>query len=629
MRRALRVTRQLRYQIAIPYLLLAAIGAAGGVYLLTHAASQSLHARFNQQLLDAARGGANSLAGAEVQQIAGLRAIVYTEGFLPAFLHAQQTGDAAGLQALIAPLALNNGWDEVVVAAAGRPAPLLDLRQALGDRAPAPVPDLAGPLVPAGWLPAVGQPGALDKVSALAEAHGREVFYTAGPVRQGTQVIGGVLVGTELSQVLRQVTRDSLSQGAHFYSPDGQPRGAVLAGQDPGAALPPPLPAGWAADLLGNPTAPARFRTLSLAGGTYIEALAAVPGRGSAGAPGIYGVVLSPQTLDAGLQDSLWTLVPLIGLGLLLILLLGSALAARIDRPLRQLMAATDEVAHGNLDVQVPVTRDDDVGVLTRRFNDMVIGLRQTLQIKDLFGRFVSPEVSAQLLDGQIRLGGERRTVTILFSDLRDFTQLSEDHAPEQIVELLNDYFQAVVAAAHQHGGTVNKFGGDSTLIIFGAPVAAPNAADRALATALAMRSALETINARRVRDGWGPLRQGIGINTGVVVAGQIGAEARMEYTVIGAAVNLAARIQGLVKSLPDCDIAFSESTRVALADSSRWAWADRGAIQLRGRREPVQIYSLNRPVPLDGAGAAGMEAPAEPDRSAVDGVTALRRGTS
>jgi adenylate cyclase len=223
----------------------------------------------------------------------------------------------------------------------------------------------------------------------------------------------------------------------------------------------------------------------------------------------------------------------------------------------------------------------------------MVVGLRQLLFVKDVFGRFVSPEVSDQVLSGQIKLGGERRTVTILFSDLRDFTSLAEQYPPEAIVDLLNLYFSRVVQAAKRHGGIVNKFGGDSTLIIFGSPVAMPDHADRALATALEMRAALNDLNALWSRDGWRPQRQGIGITTGQVVAGQIGSEDRMEYTVIGDPVNLAARLQGMVKTMKGVDIVFSGSTREALIDPGAWRWKDRGLVSVRGRQEAVQSYNL------------------------------------
>jgi adenylate cyclase len=303
--------------------------------------------------------------------------------------------------------------------------------------------------------------------------------------------------------------------------------------------------------------------------------------------------MLKTRALDANLEQTLWTMLPVFGLGLVLIVVVGLVLASWIDRSLAPLVAASGRVALGDLDVQVPVSRIDELGVLAERFNDMVRGLRQLLIVKDLFGRFVSPEVSEKLLAGQIELGGELREVTVLFCDLRNFTELSARHSPAEIVDLLNDYFGLVVRAAANHGGIVNKFGGDSTLVVFGAPVDIPRHAEMALATALEIETALETMSARLVEAGWGPLRQGIGIATGSVVAGQIGSEDRMEYTVIGDAVNLASRLQALTKTMKDCTTLFSSSTMAALRDSDAWCWADKGSVRIAGKKDPIGIYAL------------------------------------
>jgi adenylate cyclase len=577
-------TRRLRYQIVIPYLLLAMVLAAGATYLLTRAASQSLHDRFNQQLLDAARGGANSLAGAESHQLAGLRLMLFTQG-LP---EAVRERDTTTLHSLIAPLALNNGFDHVLVVA-GDGSTLLDLSQ------PGTAPGAANmaEIPPTDLIQAALHPGAIDKISAVVDSTDGRGFYTAGPVRRGDQVIGAILVGTYLSRLLGQVQRDSLSNGATFYGPQGIPLGHTLAGLPNDAGTAPPLPGGWYATLHNDPSAPVQFRTVSLHGDTFLEATGAVPGHGLNGPPGVYGIMLSTSTLDAGLNSSLWTLVPFFGLGFILIVVIGGILAAQIDRPVAQLVQATWAVARGDLEVQVPVVRHDELGVLAARFNDMIAGLRQLLFVKDLFGRFVSPEVSAQLIAGQIKLGGEQRTVTILVSDLRDFTRLSEESPPEEIVDLLNEYFRAVVQASKQYGGIVNKFVGDSALIIFGAPVSVTHHAGRALATALAMRNALAQINVRRCKAGLAPLRQGIGITTGSVIAGQVGSEDRMEYTVIGDAVNVASRLEALTKTMPDCDIIVSGSTVAALDNPNLWQWADLGPMEVRGKAAAVHIYRL------------------------------------
>lgn len=585
------VARRLRNQIIIPYLLLATVLAVSGTYYLINQTAQQRQADFNGALLAALRAGATSLADVERQQVAGLRTIVYTQG-IPEALDAlrRQPNDPAALATLAAQVgavARNSGFDTVGVVLSGSTTLLL---------LPAPV--VPPPSDDADVRALVGyalQPaGTLDKVSGLDADAPNPVFLSAGPVRLGGEIVGAVLVGTKLQTVLQTVTQAGghLDIGASFYAPGGVPLQPLTLGQSTIAAWPPLDPTVYDAVANAPPESPARTRRIRLAAAQYLEALAPVPGHGLNGPPALFGVALNAQALDSQLLDGLLPLLALFGLSLLLVISIGQVLAARIDRPLAELVAAAEKVALGDLAVQVPVTREDELGLLAARFNEMVIGLRQLLFVKDLFGRFVSPEVSTQLLSGEIQLGGEQRHVTILFSDLREFTQLSEQHPPAAIVELLNEYFRAVVDAAAAQGGIVNKFGGDSTLIVFGAPVALPDHAERALATALALRAALAALNAQRVPQGWTTLHQGIGISTGLVVAGQIGAESRMEYTVIGDAVNLAARLQELSKTF-NGDIFVSGYTWNALQRPSDWVWKDQGQMNVRGKQEPVQIYRL------------------------------------
>jgi class 3 adenylate cyclase len=591
-------TRRLRDQIVVPYLLLATVLAVTGTYLLVSAASQSLHERFNSQLLDAAQGGADSLAQTESQHLAGLRAIIFTQGFAEALAKR----DAGTMATLAGPQALNYEFDRVLVMATDGTTLLTLPRSQTGSSTTSTAADLNA-LAPSALRPS----GELAKLSAVVDMPQGRVFFTAGPVRQDDKDLGVVLVGTTMSRLLGLMARDSLSDGVNMYGASGAPLGNTLVATGSPQGEVAPLPPSWYDEIRADATAKVRFRTVTVSGQTYVEALGMVPGRGYEDqSPGVFGVMLRTRTLDAKLQQTLVALLPIFALGLLLIFLLGSALAASIDRPVAQLVRASNYVAQGNLEVQVPATRRDELGVLARRFNDMVGGLQQLLFVKDLFGRFVSPEVSERLLAGQIELGGEQREVTVLFSDIRDFTRLSEEHSASDIVDLLNEYFRAVVAAARKHGGIVNKFGGDSTLVVFGAPLDMPNHADSALATALELRQALDAINAHRVLEGWELLAQGIGVNTGQVIAGQVGSEDRMEYTVIGDTVNLASRLQVLSKDLTGCDIIFSESTLAALSDQSGWRYRDRGSVAVRGKQQGIRVFSLEEAVPFDSAPPPG-----------------------
>jgi class 3 adenylate cyclase len=208
----------------------------------------------------------------------------------------------------------------------------------------------------------------------------------------------------------------------------------------------------------------------------------------------------------------------------------------------------------------------------------------------------VSEEVREALLyDHHMQLGGELKVVTVLFTDIRQFTTFSENHSPEEVVGMLNSYFSIVNSAVREAGGMINKFGGDSTLAIFGAPVnlTPSETAYRALRAALSIRIRIIEANAYRIKAGLEALNIGIGINTGEVITGNVGAEDRFEYTVIGDTVNVAFRMQNLSNQFPDSNIFITENTYQALNEPERLLVADHGEVAMKGRTELVHVYSL------------------------------------
>jgi adenylate cyclase len=217
---------------------------------------------------------------------------------------------------------------------------------------------------------------------------------------------------------------------------------------------------------------------------------------------------------------------------------------------------------------------------------------RETRKMKKLFGQYVSKDVYEQLVanPGLARLGGHRRDMTVLFSDIRGFTTVTERGQPEEIVGMLNEYFTRMVAIVFRHHGTLDKFVGDMVMALFGAPLDDPGHADHAVEAALEMLDALHELNTRWRAAGHPELDIGIGINTGSMIAGNIGSEAIMSYTVIGDAVNLGSRLESLNKEY-GTRIIISKTTRDRL--SGRYRFRPLGDVVVKGKTQPVAIFEL------------------------------------
>lgn len=224
-------------------------------------------------------------------------------------------------------------------------------------------------------------------------------------------------------------------------------------------------------------------------------------------------------------------------------------------------------------------------------FSDLTeIKKRQFLQ--DTLTRYVTKEVVDLILEHpeKIILDGEEREATVLFSDIRGFTSLSEKMEPKEVVRMLRDYFSLMVGAVFEFQGTVDKFIGDCIMGIFGAPTPQADHAELAVKSALEMKRLLKTFNKKRIKHKRNPVRIGVGINTGDVVVGNIGSEQRLEYTAIGDAVNLASRLEGINKQY-GTDIIISETTYLQAKESIEERELDK--VRVKGKLEPVKIYEV------------------------------------
>lgn len=296
---------------------------------------------------------------------------------------------------------------------------------------------------------------------------------------------------------------------------------------------------------------------------------------------------------DSAVGRLWWLILWMIVLGLLSALITFSIsvlMAREVGQLADHLVEAMRKLEKGDLGARLEIISTDDFADLYGGFNRMAASLDENKRLRDAFGRYLSPDLVSKVIRDELRLGGESVNASILFSDIRGFTSISERSTPEGIVGLLNRYFEAVEPAIQAQGGWINKFGGDSILAVFGAPIPQPDHPRRAVTAAIAMRDALGEFNRHQEAVGSLPLRIGIGVHCGWLIAGNVGSPNRMEYTVIGDAVNIASRLQTLTKSL-DTDILISDD--VYQAAGSDLHVREMPPAEVQGKSMPLRIYAI------------------------------------
>ncbi len=578
----------LRYKITLPYILLAMLLAIAGAIVITRIVVDSVQGRFVNQLMDTGKLAADRVVELEDEQLATLRVVANTEGVATAL----RNEDTNTLRELLSPIASNTGSDVIEVLDLNGIAQLslrhrpnggpFDYEQSRGGdyRASWPIVQrvLAGETDPIG-----------DKFADLVlDTPWGATFYIAGPIYDYDEMVGVALVGSYVNRLVHDMRAASGAAHVTLYVAGGQPLATTF-------PITPTIPSETYASVLADQE---HVKTLPTDVGDthYVQALLPFEARHGSDL-GVIATALSPGYLVETTPLNRLSVTLMVLAGLAGVLAVGTIISQHITHPVLEIAHASREVAQGNLDQTVEVRTRDEVEDLAQAFNEMVAQLRVGEVVKDIFGRAVSPEVSQALIEavsqGQVSLGGEMRTVSVLFSDIKSFTTFSERHTANQVVAMLNEFFEAIYPAISEHGGVINKFGGDSTMALFGAPIPQPDHAYRAVQTGLAMLEAVRQLNVRRSKRGEAPIQIGVGINTGDVVVGTVGSAERLEYTAIGDPVNVASRIEGLTRRVQGYDLLISQATLDALGPNHDFIIKDLGYFAIKGKSYQVHIYAV------------------------------------
>jgi len=407
-----------------------------------------------------------------------------------------------------------------------------------------------------------------ETAEGLERLEGTTFYGTARPVRVVGGLEGAVLVGFSFDRSLL----------LHFAR---RTRSELV--------LVDPLSGASVGTLADTPTLPATPVAFGTEGGDrrfrFRPVRISLPG---ADRPLVTYVGLDHTALADAVRTQLRSLVTVFLVLLVGILALSVSMSNRIVTGLRFVVAKMQLLRSGEYERIDPVVGRDEIAYLGHGFNDMIDGLAERDFVRETFGRYMSSEVARAVLDDPegLELGGEERTVTIMMCDLRGFTAFSGAHRPDEVVRVLNVWLEAMSEVIVAHRGTINEFLGDAILALFGAPVARDDDAPRAVACALAMQRALAGVNERLEAEGIPPLHMGVGLATGVVVAGNIGSDKRIKYGVVGQPVNLASRVESFTIG---GDVLVDDATLLASGDLLETG--PHRDVQVKGQEETLRIH--------------------------------------
>jgi class 3 adenylate cyclase len=325
----------------------------------------------------------------------------------------------------------------------------------------------------------------------------------------------------------------------------------------------------------------------------------------------VYYLLANPEMPE---PEIYWGIFKEIMFALFVLLAISMAVVGRYSKNLKKSLSiqlgAMERISRGDLEARVPLLADDEFARIAVKTNEMIQGLKERDICHVRFGRYVSPEISRRILNGEISADGELVEATILFCDLRGYTSFVEKKSPTDVVRFLNRYFTEMEEAIRKSGGIVLQYIGDEIEAVFGTPaIPSENHAERAVKAALAMRQALAQLNARRHQDGEVEIRHGVGIHCGTVLAGNVGSPERLVYAMVGDAVNVASRLQVLNKTC-GTDILVSRNVVERLSGLD-FDFVAMGTFPIRGKTEKVEVFS---PSPGERGAACRTESTWKPD---------------
>ncbi len=586
-----------RFKITLPYLFLAVLFAIAIGLILNHVLLDSIRTRFYDDLQQTGRQAEDWFVQEEDRLLSTLRLIANSAGVADAL----QNTNAEQLRNLILPVAINAGEKDIVLLDKNGVAALSMRRKVDSGVTDYEFSSGEALFQQFEFVQQTLQAGVDmfgNKYAGLVLAPWGATFYVSGPIfNTSGELVGAVLIGNPLEALVKEIKLDVLGD-VTFYHTSGQ----ILASTIFDEYSSNPLDEAIVTQAMYVTGEVSPHRDISLKGEPFSEVLGPWEARDHSVLMGSLGVILPQTYLVETTRRTQIEVFLLIVLVILLVIALGFWLANRITHPLMKLVTASGDVAQGNLEVKLDSRGDDELAVVSQSFNYMVAGLQEGYIYRDLLGRTVSPEVREQLRQtfssGNLRLEGQQAVATVLMTDIREFTSLSERTEPVTVLGWLNEYFSRLVPIINAHSGVVNKFDGDAMLAFFGIlprRLSPKMAARNACLAAVEILQTINELNIERIQRGDPPMTTGIGLNTGLVIAGSLGSTDRLHYTIIGDTVNTTQRIEALTRDMYDSSgILVSEATCSALSDvREEFLLESAGSHPVKGKAEQIVVYRL------------------------------------